>query len=90
LGKAILSIVGVDKVGIVAGITEVLARYKANIINIAQTNFEDIFTMIMLVDLKEVKIPFSQLKEALEEKGKELGVQVTIQKEEVFRYMHRV
>lgn len=90
MGKAILSIVGVDKVGIVAGITEVLARYKANIINIAQTNFEDIFTMIMLVDLKEVKIPFSKFKEALEEKGEELGVQVTIQKEEVFRYMHRV
>jgi ACT domain-containing protein len=90
LGKAILSIVGVDKVGIVAGITKVLARYKANILNIAQTNFEDIFTMIMLVNLKEVKIPFSELKKSLEEKGKELGVQVTIQKEEVFRYMHRI
>ncbi len=88
--KAILSIIGVDKIGIVAGITEVLARYKANIVNIAQTNFEDIFTMIMLVDLKEVEKPFSELKKALEEKGKELGVQVTIQKEEVFRYMHRV
>lgn len=90
MSKAIVSIIGVDKVGIVAGISTVLANHNANIVNISQTNFEDIFTMIMLVDLSKLKGTFEGLQKALEEKAKELGVQVNIQREEIFRYMHRI
>ncbi len=90
MGKAIVSIIGVDRVGIVAGISTVLADHNANIVNISQTNFEDIFTMIMLVDLSKLKGTFEALQRALEEKGKELGVQVSIQREEIFRFMHRI
>jgi ACT domain-containing protein len=90
MSKAIVSIIGVDRVGIVAGISTVLAEHNANIVNISQTNFEDIFTMIMLVDISRIKGSFEDLQRALEEKGKELGVQVNIQREEIFRYMHRI
>ncbi len=90
MNRAIVSIIGVDKVGIVAGISTVLAGFNANIVNISQTNFEDIFTMIMLVDLSALKGDFESLQKALKEKGKELGVQVNIQREEIFRYMHRL
>lgn len=90
MSKAVVTIIGVDRVGIVAGISTVLASHNANIVNISQTNFEDIFTMIMLVDLSKLKGTFDDLQRALQDKGKELGVQVNIQREEIFRYMHRV
>lgn len=90
MNRAIVSIIGVDRVGIVAGISTVLASHNANILNISQTNFDDIFTMIMLVDLSKLYGTFDDLQKALQEKGKDLGVQVNIQREEIFRYMHRI
>lgn len=90
MNRAIVSIIGVDRVGIVAGISTVLANHNANIVNISQTNFDDIFTMIMLVDLSKLNGTFDDLQKALQEKGKDLGVQVNIQREEIFRYMHRI
>lgn len=88
--KAVVTVLGADRVGIVAGITATLAERQVNIDDISMTVMGDIFTMVMLVDVTSADKEFLQLKETLEEKGKELGVQVMIQREEVFRYMHRV
>ncbi len=88
--KAVVTVLGADRVGIVAGITATLAEREVNIEDISMTVMGDIFTMVMLVDVTSADKEFLQLKESLETKGKELGVQVMIQREEAFRYMHRV
>jgi len=81
---------GADQVGIVAAITAVLARRRVNIEDIRMAVMEQLFTMIALVDLSRLDGSFSILKEELDQTGRDLGVQVLLQREEVFKYMHRV
>ena len=88
--KAIVTVIGKDKIGIIAQVSAVLAENMVNILDISQTILQDYFTMIMLVDLKKMKISFSELNEKLNEKGKIIGVQIKIQREEVFKAMHHV
>ncbi len=81
---------GVDRVGIVAGISSLLAQYNVNIEDISQTIMQGIFVMAMIVNVSQLPCSFSEFKKALEERGKELGVEVWLQREEIFRAMHRV
>ena len=87
---AVASVLGADKVGIVAGITNVLARHNVNIVDISQTVVRDIFSMIMVVDLSKADVDIGQLRKELEEEGKRLGVMVAIYHIDVFRYMQRI
>jgi len=80
---------GQDKIGIVAGITKILAELKINIIDISQTLLQDIFAMLLMVELAD-DADLVAIKEQLEAEAKKLGVRVVIQHEDVFRYMHRV
>ena len=89
-GRAILTVLGSDRAGIVAAITQVLANHDANILDISQTILQGIFTMTMLVDLTAVSVEFDALKEELEEVAQALGVQVMLQREDVFRFMYRL
>ncbi|AKX96796.1 ACT domain-containing protein [Neomoorella thermoacetica] len=88
--RAIITVLGRDRVGILAGITAVLAEANVNILDISQTILQEFFTMIMIVDLKEKNLAFNELQGQLKEKGKNLGVQVTIQRADVFKFMHRI
>jgi ACT domain-containing protein len=88
--KAIVTVIGKDKVGIIAQVSTVLAENMVNILDISQTILQDYFTMIMLVDLSKMKISFSELNKKLDEKGKTIGLQIKIQREEVFKAMHQV
>ena len=88
--KAIVTVIGKDKVGIIAQVSAVLAENMVNILDISQTILQDYFTMIMLVDLSSMKISFSELHNSLEEKGKTIGLQIKIQREEVFKAMHQI
>jgi ACT domain-containing protein len=88
--KAIVTVIGKDRVGIIATVSRVLAENKANIMDISQTILQDYFAMIMLVDLKEMTLPFSDLSHKLAEQGKTVGVQIKIQREEVFKAMHQI
>ncbi|MGM0370121.1 MAG: ACT domain-containing protein [Bacillota bacterium] len=88
--RAVVTVLGSDKVGIVAEITDLLAKHNANIIDITQTLLEDLFTMIMLVELDDLDTDFETLNQELEEKGTELEVKIMLQHEEVFSYMHRI
>ncbi len=89
-GRAILTVLGSDRAGIVAAITQVLANHDANILDISQTILQGIFTMTMLVDLTAGSVEFDALKEELDEVAKSLGVQVMLQREDVFRFMYRL
>ena len=88
--KAILTVIGKDKVGIIAGISSVLQELNINILDVNQTIMSEFFTMIMMLDLKLSKNNFEEIKNILEDKGKKLGVEVKIQREEIFNSMYTV
>ena len=88
--KAIVTVMGVDKKGIIAGVSTLLSDFNINILDINQTIMQNIFTMVMLVDIKELSADFKAVSEALLELGKKLGVEIRIQHEEIFRSMHRI
>ena len=87
---AILSVLGEDRVGIVAGVSSVLAEAHANIEDIRQTILGGIFSMTMLVTVDEDTTSFDELQRRLGEVADRLGVQITLQREDAFRYTHRV
>lgn len=88
--RAIVTVIGKDKTGIIAAVSADLAKAGANILDISQTVMAEFFTMIMLVDLTGISISFSELKTNLEETGKKIGVEARIQREEIFNAMHRI
>ena len=87
--RAIITILGGDRPGIVASVTAELADREANILDISQTILQGIFTMTMLVDLGD-SVDFSELKGTLDGLSEKLGVQINLQREEVFRFMYRL
>ncbi|MDK2820197.1 MAG: hypothetical protein PWP31_162 [Clostridia bacterium] len=88
--RAIITILGRDKVGILAEVTAVLAKANINILDISQTILQEFFTMIMIIDLSPGKINFYELQQVLKEKGKDLSLEITVQRAEVFKFMHRI
>ncbi|MEA4911746.1 MAG: ACT domain-containing protein [Oscillospiraceae bacterium] len=88
--RAIITVIGKDRVGIIAGICIALAELGVNVLDISQTILQDMFTMNMLVDLKGATADFSCVADAVEKKGEELGVRVHIQREDIFDAMHRI
>lgn len=88
--RIIITTLGHDRVGIVAGISAVLAEHNANIIELTSSEMGGSFVMVMLVDISKSDVSTSELQTILKSKGEKLGVQVTVQHEDVFRYMHRI
>ncbi len=90
MSRAILTIIGSDRVGIIAGIANVLSEANVNILDISQSVIREYFTMIMMVDVSAASMSFEELKKALDDKGQQLSVKVEIQREEIFQAMHRI
>ena len=88
--RIIVTALGRNRVGIVAGISTVLANHNASIVELTSAEMSDYFVMVMLVDISNVDISMNELQENLNHKGKEIGVQVTAQHEDIFKYMHRI
>lgn len=88
--KSIITVLGRDKIGIIAGVSVILADANVNILDISQTILQDTFTMIMLVDVSNSTKTFSELKEVLDQKGKDLGLSIKIQREDIFNSMHNI
>ena len=88
--KAIVTVVGKDQVGIIAAVCALLSEKNVNVLDISQTILQDYFTMIMLVDVSAATVPFAQLKETLAEAGAERGLDIRIQREDIFNAMHRI
>ncbi len=89
-GKAIVTVLGKDRVGIVAGVSRVLAENNVNIEDINQTIMQEFFTMMMLITVDEDIISIASLQEKLNALAEELGLKITVQHEDIFRYMHRI
>ena len=88
--RAIVTVVGKDKVGIIAGVCTALAEYNVNILDIRQTVMQGYFTMMMVTDVSASNLPVAELAKALEEKGKEMSLSIRLQREDIFDAMHRV
>jgi ACT domain-containing protein len=88
--RVIVTVIGEDKVGIIASVATLLAEAHANIVDISQTTLREFFTMIMLVDMEKATVPFDELKRRLNAKGEAMGLRIDAQHEDVFKFMHRV
>lgn len=88
--KAVLTVVGKDRVGIIAAVTALLADYQVNIEDISQTILKNIFNMIMMVDLSGMTRSFAELRTDLDALGVELGLSISIQHSAIFDSMHRI
>ena len=85
---AVVTVVGNDTIGIIARVSAALAHHEANIRDISQTVLSGMFNMIMIVDISLSR--FAQLSDELDALGKELGLQIRIQRSEIFDAMHRI
>ncbi len=88
--NAIVSVIGRDKVGICAAVCTRMAEYQVNILDITQTIMQGNFTMIMAVDLTEAKATFGEIKGGLAELGESMGLDIRMQRQEIFDAMHKV
>ena len=88
--KAIVTVVGKDRVGIIASVCTKLAEYNINVLDISQTVLQGYFTMSMVTDVSEAKLPLADLVEAMEVAGNEMGMSIRIQRADIFDAMHRI
>jgi ACT domain-containing protein len=88
--RAIITVIGRDQIGIIAWVSARLAEYQVNILDISQTILNEFFTMIMVVDLKSSALELVELAKTLEQEGQNKGLQVKVQHEDIFAFMHRI
>lgn len=88
--RAIVTVTGKDKTGIIAGVSAALSASGVNILDISQTVLQEYFAMIMLVDLTNCDLPFAKLSDSLGETAKGLCMDIRIMREEIFDAMHRI
>ena len=88
--KAFITVIGKDRIGIIAEIAVALADVRINILDINQTVMDGTFTMIMMVDISQSDVPFATLSATLDGVGQKLGLSVKIQHEDIFNSMHRI
>ena len=88
--RAIVTVIGKDRVGIIADVTALLAQYGVNVLDISQTVLQEYFTMIMLVDAAQCTVPFADPARTLDEAGTQRGLQIRAQREDIFNAMHRI
>ena len=88
--KAVVTVLGLDKVGITAKVCTVLADTNINILDISQTIVGGYFNMVLVVDISEAKDAFAEAAEKLQAVGEELGLEIKIQHTDIFDAMHRI
>ena len=88
--KAIVTVIGKDRVGITAAVCALLAQHNINILDISQTVLQDYFTMVMLVDTAACTASIGEMADVLEQAGKEQELSIRIQREDIFNAMHRI
>lgn len=88
--RVIVTVLGLDRVGIIAGVAQVLADNRINILDISQTILQEFLVMLMVADMEKSVVDLSTLKERLSQKGADLGVRIDAQHEDAFNFMHRI
>ena len=88
--QVVLTIVGKDKVGITAKVTNALAEMNINIININQNIMQGFFNMVLIADMEGANVTLADAREVMVQLGEEIGVEIRLQREEIFTAMHRI
>ncbi len=88
--RAVMTVIGKDRKGIIASVSMELAKAGINILDISQTIMQEYFVMIMLVDLTDAVLDFTAIQNRLNSRGDELGVEVRMQREDIFNAMHQI
>jgi ACT domain-containing protein len=88
--QVVVTVTGMDKIGIMAAVSTVLAERQVNILDVSQTILRGFFSMVMVVDISLADVDLQTLQTLLADKGREIGMQINAQHEDVFRFMHRV
>lgn len=88
--RAIVTVIGQDRKGIIAEVCSLLAQRGNNILDISQTVMKEYFTMTMLIDTADCEVPFSTLSDELTEKGREMALSIRIQREDIFSAMNKI
>ena len=88
--RAIVSVLGQDRVGIIAKVCTTLADNNVNVLDLSQTILQNYFTMVMLVDTEKCTLPFGELQQRMEKAGEEIGVRIRVQSEDIFNAMHKI
>ena len=88
--QVVLTIVGKDKVGITAKVTNALAEMNINIININQNIMQGFFNMVLIADMEGSSVTLAEAREVMVKLGEEIGVEIRLQSEEIFAAMHRI
>ena len=88
--RAIVTVVGKDRVGIIANVCNLLAKYQVNVLDISQTVLQGYFTMIMMVDATHCELPIAELIKMMKEEGIKQALDIHSQREDIFNAMHRI
>ena len=88
--RAIITVIGRDRIGIIARVTAILAEHRVNVLDISQTILQEFFTMTMLVDLGAMEISLEELRARLKDAGAQMELSIRVQHEDLFRSMHRI
>ena len=88
--KAIVTVVGKDRVGIIASVCLELAKYNINVLDISQTVMQGYFTMMMAVDVENCTVPLAELCRIMDAQGQEMGLSIRVQRQDIFEAMHRI
>lgn len=88
--KAVISVIGKDAVGILAKVSSMCAEYNANVTEVTQSVLQDVFAMVMLVEIDALSIPLSELSDRMSEMGKNMGLSIYVMHEDIFNTMHHI
>ncbi len=88
--KIVITVVGQDRVGIIATVSAILAENEINILNINQNIVEGFFNVVLIADMTTSKMQLKELQQFLKQKGNDMGLQIKAQHEDIFRNMHRI
>ena len=88
--RAVITVIGKDNVGILHQVSGVCAKYQANVLEVTQSVFQDMFAMIMMVDITAMTTDFTQLSDELNSLGETLGLSIHAMHEDIFNAMHRI
>ena len=88
--RAVITVIGKDMVGILARVSKICAENEVNVLEVTQSILQDLFAMIMLVDISNCKVPFSDLSDQLTEVGSGMNLVIHVMHEDIFNSMHRI
>ena len=88
--RAVITVIGKDNVGILHQVSGVCAKYQANVLEVTQSVLQDMFAMIMIVDISAATVPISELSDEFDTLGEKLGLKIHVMHEDVFNSMHRI